>query len=178
MRCDEQAAAQFSYHVNHDIIPDRTFESVSLHAILIFPNIHTHSTHFPHPLYSDPFQTQGHLRCAFRNLDLDSLTTSEPYCLAVLLQFGDELIALLDDVIVLLVLVVGSVGLDDALARDAIDSAGDALCGDEFGEITMREISIAHGEEGQKRQRDQTYRSRKSTVTPNSLAILSSPTTR
>ena len=53
------------------------------------------------------------------------------------MQLGDELVALAHHVLVLLVLVVGSVGLDDALARDAVNRAGDAACGDELGEVAI-----------------------------------------
>jgi hypothetical protein len=53
------------------------------------------------------------------------------------LQLGDELVALAHHVLVLLVLVVGPVGLDDALARDAVDRAGDAARSDELGEVAI-----------------------------------------
>ena len=66
-------------------------------------------------------------------LHLASLAAAKANDLAVLLQLGDELITLLDDVAVLLVLIVGSVSLDNAL--DAIDGAGDAVSGDKFREI-------------------------------------------
>jgi hypothetical protein len=51
------------------------------------------------------------------------------------LQLGDQLVALAHHVLVLLVLVVGSVGLDDTVARDAVNGAGDAAGGDELGEV-------------------------------------------
>jgi hypothetical protein len=51
------------------------------------------------------------------------------------LQLGDQLVALADDVLVLLVLVVGAVRLDDALAGDSVDCAGDATSSDELGEV-------------------------------------------
>lgn len=57
--------------------------------------------------------------------------------MAVLLQLGDKLIALLHDVLVLLVLVVGAVRLDDALARNTVDGAGDTAARDELCEITI-----------------------------------------
>ena len=60
---------------------------------------------------------------------------AKPHGLAVLLQLGNELVTLPHHVLVLLVLVVGAVRLDDALARDAVDGAGDAAGGDEAGEI-------------------------------------------
>jgi hypothetical protein len=64
---------------------------------------------------------------------LATFTPPEPDGLAVLLQLGDELVALLDHVHVLLVLVVWAVCLDDAL--DAVDGARYAVGGDEFGEV-------------------------------------------
>jgi hypothetical protein len=67
--------------------------------------------------------------------DLTTLTSPQPHRLAVLLQLGNELITLLDDVGVLLVLVVWSVGFDDAV--DAVDGARDAVCCDEFGEVPV-----------------------------------------
>lgn len=64
---------------------------------------------------------------------LTTLAAPQPDSLTVLLQLRDELITLLDRVCVLLVLVVWSVGLDDAL--DTVNGAWDAVGGDEFGEI-------------------------------------------
>ena len=66
---------------------------------------------------------------------LSTLTTPQPDRLSILLQFGDQAIALLDDVGILLVLVIRAVGLDDAV--DAVDGAWDAVCGDEFGEVAV-----------------------------------------
>ena len=82
-----------------------------------------------------PVTTQfiGHAALASR---LCSLTSPQPHSLPVLLKFGDELIALLHYVIVLLVLIVWSIGLDDSLSGYTIDSAGDASSGDEFSKIT------------------------------------------
>jgi hypothetical protein len=57
------------------------------------------------------------------------------------LQLRNQLVALADNVLVLLVLVVGSVRLDDALARDAVNGAGDAAGGNESGEVTASESS-------------------------------------
>lgn len=67
--------------------------------------------------------------------DLCPLAAPQTHGLAVLLQFGDELITLLHYVLVLLVLVVGAVRLDDALASDAIDGAGNAAAGDELCKV-------------------------------------------
>ena len=66
---------------------------------------------------------------------LRPLAPPQPHSLAVLLQLGDELVALADKVLVLLVFVVGPVGLDDAAAGDAVDGARDAAGGDELGEV-------------------------------------------
>ncbi len=58
------------------------------------------------------------LQCmkSFRNEKvLCSLATSQTHSLAVFLEFGDELIALANNILVLLVLIVGSVCLDDAV---------------------------------------------------------------
>lgn len=68
---------------------------------------------------------------------LCSLATPQSHSLAVFLEFRDQLIALLDDVLVLLVLVVRAVRLDDALARDAVDGAGDAAACYELGQVTI-----------------------------------------
>ena len=46
------------------------------------------------------------------------------------------------DVLVLLVLVVRAVRLDDALARDAVNGAGDAPAGNKLGEITINHTSV------------------------------------
>jgi hypothetical protein len=64
---------------------------------------------------------------------LTALTSPQPDSLTVLLQLGDELITLLDYIRVLLVLVVWSVRLDDAL--DAVDGAGYAVGSDEASEV-------------------------------------------
>ena len=60
-------------------------------------------------------------------------TPPQPDRLAVFLQFRNQAIAVLDHIGVLLVLIVRAVGLDDAV--DAVDGAGDAIGGDEFGEV-------------------------------------------
>jgi hypothetical protein len=52
------------------------------------------------------------------------------------LQLGNQLVALAHHVLVLLVLVVGPVRLDDAVARDAVNGARDAARGDELGKVT------------------------------------------
>lgn len=70
---------------------------------------------------------------------LGTFAPPQPDRLAVLLQLGNQLVALLHDVRVLLVLVVRPVGLDDTLARHAVDGARDALGGDELGQVAGRE---------------------------------------
>jgi hypothetical protein len=72
---------------------------------------------------------------------LSSFASPESYGLAVLLELGDELVALADDILVLLVLVVRAVRFDDALAGHAVDGAGDAACGNEAGEIAVMSVS-------------------------------------
>ena len=52
---------------------------------------------------------------------LAALRTPQPNHLSILLQFGNELITLLDDIVVLPVLVVRALGGDNAL--DAVDGA-------------------------------------------------------
>jgi hypothetical protein len=64
---------------------------------------------------------------------LTTFAPPEPDGLTVLLQLGDELVALLDHIHVLLVLVVRTVRLNDAL--DTVDGARDAVRCDELGEV-------------------------------------------
>jgi hypothetical protein len=52
------------------------------------------------------------------------------------LELGDELIALLNHIVVLLVLIVWSVSLNDSLPSHAVDGAGNTFGCDEFGKIT------------------------------------------
>jgi hypothetical protein len=61
---------------------------------------------------------------------LRSLAASQPNILPVLLQLGDKSISLLDDVVVLLVLVVGSICLNYSI--HSIDSAWNSISGDKF----------------------------------------------
>lgn len=65
------------------------------------------------------------------------LASPEPDGLAVLLQLRNQLITLADNILILLVLVVGPVRLDDALAGYAVDGAGDAATGDELGQVAV-----------------------------------------
>lgn len=73
-----------------------------------------------------------------------ALASPQPHRLPVLLQLRDELVALFDHIGVLLILVIGSVRLDDAL--DAVDGARDPIRGDELGEIPGR-VLAANGED-------------------------------
>lgn len=80
---------------------------------------------------------------------------------------------MLDDVGVLFVLVIGAVCFDDAIY--SVDSACDAIASDELGQIP----TIVSGYDCYALIRPtRTYRSKKSTVTPKSLAMLFNPTTR
>ena len=63
-----------------------------------------------------------------------SLTSSQPHSLSILLQLGDQAIPLLHHICVLFVLVVRSVGFDDLV--DTVNSAGDAVRRDKFGQVT------------------------------------------
>jgi hypothetical protein len=64
---------------------------------------------------------------------LTPLASPQPHILAVLLQLGDQSIALLDEISVLLVLVIRAVRLDDSV--DAVDRARYPLGGNEFGQV-------------------------------------------
>jgi hypothetical protein len=57
--------------------------------------------------------------------------------LAVLLQLRDQLVALADNILVLFVLVVRSIGLNHAFAGHAINCAWYATAGNEFGKVTV-----------------------------------------
>lgn len=69
--------------------------------------------------------------------------TSQPHSLTVLLQLGNELITLADNILVLLVLVVWTVCLDDAFSSYAVDGAGDSTGGDEAGEVTRLSVLVS-----------------------------------
>ena len=68
------------------------------------------------------------------NTSSTPLASSQPHCLSILLQLGDQAITLLHNIRVLLVLVIGSVRLYDLV--DTVNRAWYAVCGDEFGEVT------------------------------------------
>lgn len=113
---------------------------------------------------------------------LATLTSPQPHSLPVLLQLRDQRISLLDNVRILLVLVIWAVGFDDVV--DAVDCAGNAVCGYEFGEITISMSAVVfpkrdgREEQGWGKLKWCTNRSKKSTEIPKSLAILPSPTMR
>jgi hypothetical protein len=67
---------------------------------------------------------------------LTSFTAPETNCLAILLKLGDELIALLDHVAVLLVLVVWSVCLDDFI--DTINRAWNTASCNKVGKVPVQ----------------------------------------
>jgi hypothetical protein len=57
--------------------------------------------------------------------------------LTVLLQLGNKLISLSNDILVLLVLVVRSVRLDDTLASNSVDGARNTASSDESGQVPV-----------------------------------------
>ena len=69
------------------------------------------------------------------------LTPPQPNRLSIFLQLGNQRIPLLDDVCILLVFIVGAVGFNDTVY--AVDGTGDAICGYEFGEISMEVLVIS-----------------------------------
>jgi hypothetical protein len=52
------------------------------------------------------------------------------------LQLRNQLVTLANDILVLLVLVIRTVGLNDAFAGDAVNGARNAAGGDESSEVT------------------------------------------
>jgi hypothetical protein len=64
---------------------------------------------------------------------LATLAAPKSNALPILLKLGDEMIALLNHIHVLLVLVVWSVGLNHLV--DAINRARHTVCGDEVGQV-------------------------------------------
>ena len=85
---------------------------------------------------------------------------------------------MLDDISVLLILIIRAVRFDDAV--DAVNGAGDAVSGDEFGKVTAYGLQrfSSYTPKAALREKARTHRSKKSTEMPKSLAILPSPTTR
>ncbi len=99
------------------------------------------------------------------------LTPSQPDSLPILLQLGDQCVALLDHVGILLILVVRAIGFNDVI--NPVNGTGDTAGGYKFGEITefQSACKVIIREGGR-------YRSRKSIEIPKAFAMLSSPTIR
>lgn len=68
-----------------------------------------------------------------KSISLAPFTPPQSHGLAVFLEFSDQRITMLHHIRVLLVLVVGSVRLDNPI--DAVDRARNAVAGDELGQI-------------------------------------------
>ena len=79
------------------------------------------------------------------------LTSPQSHRLSILLQLRDQPVTLLDHVGVLLVLVIGTVRFYDLV--DAVDGAGYAVCGDEFGQITVNRVGQLCAYEQSERQK-------------------------
>jgi hypothetical protein len=73
------------------------------------------------------------LQQIFRIVNLTPFATSQPHSLPILLELGDELISLLHNICVLLVLVIWTISLDDAV--HSVDGAGYAISGNELGKV-------------------------------------------
>ena len=69
---------------------------------------------------------------------LYSLATPQPHRLTILLQLCNQLVTLLHHIIILLVLVVWSVGLNNTLSGDTVDCARDPLSRNKLGQITVQ----------------------------------------
>lgn len=100
-----------------------------------------------------------------------AFTSPQPNSLPILLQLGDQRVALLDHVGILLILIVRAVSLNDVIY--AVNGTGYAVGGYKFGKITAVQSAIIV----QIRERG-TGRSRKSIDIPKAFAMLSNPTTR
>lgn len=72
------------------------------------------------------------------NPALCPLATTKSNSLSILLKFCNQLIALSDYILVLLVLIVWSVGFNHTLARYTVNGAGNTACRDEARKITRR----------------------------------------
>lgn len=72
---------------------------------------------------------------SIQRLQLTALAAPESHGLSVLLQLGNQCIALLYQIRILLVLVVRTVGLDDSI--HTVHGAGYPLGGDEFCKIPV-----------------------------------------
>lgn len=67
---------------------------------------------------------------------LPPFTSPQPDRLSILLQLCDQSITLLNHISVLLVLVIGTVRLDDPV--DTVDGARNAICRDEFCQVASQ----------------------------------------
>jgi len=83
-------------------------------------------------------------------LALSPLTAPQPHCLPVLLQFRNQPVPLLHHIGILLVLIVRSVCLDDAI--DPINRAWYAVCRDEFGQVPSNRVSRVRAINGLKKE--------------------------
>lgn len=133
---DGKVTVQFSTAQYSNVIIARegiTSCNKTHHQIILVPTSSKyHTSHLylsatcdpPSALYPNGCYLQPGLQAACALLEhfpsikagLCSLTSTESDCLAVFLQFGNQLVALAHDVLILLVLVVWPVGFDDALA--------------------------------------------------------------
>jgi hypothetical protein len=69
--------------------------------------------------------------------NLTTLTATKSNGLSVFLEFGNQGVTVLHHVRVLLVLVIGSVGFNNSI--DAVNRAGNAVAGDELGQVAAIE---------------------------------------
>jgi len=88
------------------------------------------------------FPCSRHRPVRLYSASLCPFTAPQPHGLTVLLQLRNQLVTLANDILVLLVLVVGSVRLNDTLPGDAVDGAGDATGGDEASKITINACQL------------------------------------
>jgi hypothetical protein len=68
-----------------------------------------------------------------------SFASSQSHSLTIFLEFGDQCVAMLDDISILFILVVWSCGLNDAL--NSVYCAWDSVASDEFGKVSEKNIS-------------------------------------
>lgn len=70
--------------------------------------------------------------------DLTAFTATKTDSLPILLELGNQRIAVLDHIGVLLVLIIGPIGLDDAI--DSVDGACNPVTRDELGEVPTKSV--------------------------------------
>lgn len=70
---------------------------------------------------------------------LTALTSTKTHSLSILLDLGDQRITVLNHIGILLVLVIGTIRLNDTV--DAVDSAGNTVVGNEFGKVTVKMLA-------------------------------------